>query len=251
MKPQVLRTAVLFCAFALALSIGAAAYSDISLGVTINVDKDGRAFVSERSLISLDSKTELDEFSYMISSGKGSVVEWKRFSPNVKYHIGGTLPPKNSRVTAKRDFTTGYSTGVVILDYELDLLVIMQQSGSRVTRYALSEGMLGFEGTATSQGAETVLPSDVTLSIGIPSDAFITKISPEPNKHEGNTLTWTGPLTSKWVLEYEREKPLSEEVNEFFSGLAGVVAALPWNLVIALAFLALGGLALYWLVKRS
>ncbi len=218
------------------LSGNARAYSDQFYIANVTLQPAGGAHVTETTVISLTSSDEVQAFETAIQSA-ASLTDWRRFSKNVGYHFNGLT--QDTHITGKRDVSLGVPVGVVIVDYDLNYTVaVPEQTGTRITRYTLGPDVLNFPGP--SEGESTLL-NGMSLTFKLPSDATLVSAEPSVFERHGNDLTWKGALTGRWRLTYDREIPLSQEVNQFFSdayhnGLTFIPILL---LVILLAFVGL------------
>ena len=213
--------------FALVLALPLAqAYTDHSLSVTVTVQKDGTAHIREKTIFYVDNDAEIEAFKDNLKLGKSTILAWKKFSDNIRYHIGGVQSPvDNLTITAGPEYDIKQNARSVTLDYDLvDLFVATQKVGSRTLLCTLNEEILGFDKSETRQ---TILGSNVYFTITLPQTASLVKkdgavqVGPSPYVYDvsNRTITWFGPSTGRWVLQYEVEEPLSDEVFGFFSDL--------------------------------
>ena len=213
----------LLLAFALLFPL-LSAYTDHSLSIKVTVRQDGTAHIREKAIVYMDTKDEIEAFKVNLRLGKSTLLDWKKFSENIGYHIGGTQGAvANLNVTAGPEYDLGYNARAIIIDYDLSSsFVNVSKAGSRTKQYALREDALGFE---RSQLRQVILANNFNLSIELPSGATISssegvpQIGPTPYLYDPSTRTiiWLGPMTGKWLLVYEIEEPLSTEVYDFFS----------------------------------
>jgi len=221
------------------LACSARAYSDYSFSVTAEVNQDGGMHVVEKTVFLFDTDAERTEFDSFMNSGENSVLEWRKFSKNIRYHFGGSLVESASvKISARREYAISFSAGSVTLEYEVapDIFV-KEKTSSRVTQYSLDSSYLSFD---LARNREPVLGSGMRLEMTLPADATVVEIAPIPDARDGNTFSWTGPVIGAWRVVFEREQPLSEEVNDFFASLSqNAFAFIPFILVLGLiAFVA-------------
>lgn len=220
----------------------AQAYTDYSLTVKVMVKPDGTAHVNEKTVVYMDSKEEIDAFNNNLRLGKSTILDWKKFSENIRYHVGGTQGAiENLSITAGPEYTIGERARSITLDYDLASQIVNVTSiGSRTTHYALREDMLGFE---LSEVRQIILGNNIALSVDMPTGANIVKqdgtpqVGPAPYRYDtaANRVTWSGPMTGKWTLVFEVEEPLSNEVYAYFSNAyKQLLAALPIALTLVL-----------------
>ncbi|MBU1196982.1 hypothetical protein KJ765_00565 [Candidatus Micrarchaeota archaeon] len=188
------------------------AYSDYSYEAVIQVQPDGTAHVTEKTVFLFENNEERQEFEYKLNLGESTILEWQKFSPKIKFHMRGGIA--NTRITAKKEFAVSFSAGTVIIDYFVQTpLFDTKPEGSRRTIYSLNPKALAFDTTKTG---ETILGNNMKLTVEIPRDADLLLVAPTPDNHEGNRMEWNGPIARAWELSFAREIPLSQEVNEFF-----------------------------------
>ncbi len=207
----------------LAFLPSAGAYTDHSLSVSILLREDGTAHVSEKTVFSFDNDNESREANFMLSSAR-SVSQLSKLSGNVKFHAGNaTVPRANIRVTVRPEYQVANSARAILLEYDLGKIVSNSTRG-RITTYVFSQDVLEFEKTESRQ---MVLGPIMELSVEIPKGGRISLkdreyvISPKPDSVSGNVVLWSGKNigTGFWLLQYETEMPLSQEVYDYFLGL--------------------------------
>jgi len=227
------------------LALAAEAYTDLSLLVQANLQRDGSVVVQEEFKVALNNQQELESFDYYTTLGEVPLTEWKRFSDRVGYHFNG--PILKTRILATRDYTTGSSVGKIMVEYTVNTSIVKaEQVGARATRYTLTQEYFGFE---RARGGEALLPKGATLVIELPAEATLVKVLPEPMSRKENRLSWSGPLASAWNVQYDVEKPLTEEVSEYFRELYRSLLS-PSQLPLTLLVLALAALAAFYLWGR-
>lgn len=214
----------------------AAAYTDLSLVVKVTPQIDGRITVQEEVKVWLTTRDEQDTFDYYSTLGEVPLTEWKRFSDRVGYHFKG--PILNARVSSNHDYNTGSSVGRIVVEYIVNTSVVDHvQVGPRTTRYTLTHQYFSFD---TARGGEVLLPKSANLTFVLPMEAALVRSVPAPSARSGNQLYWLGPIASTWDVEYEVEKPLTEEVNEYFTQLYRNMLS-PGTLPLVVLVLALAG----------
>ncbi len=227
-----------------------AAYTEVSNVVNIEVREDGTAYVRERYSIFLLNDSEVEVFENLRKFGPNTVTGWKRFLPTLKYHVAGSFTPANTRVSARRLFDIGARSASVELEYDIEAQVFAPVlTRGRTTEYALVQELLAFERSA---GGDIILSPTTALEITLPQVAKLDKksISPVPSSAGGNRIQWVGPLTGRWHAVYLLEKPLSDEVSDYFTNLYNsIFANIPALLPVAL--LVLLGAFLYKYVRGS
>jgi hypothetical protein len=202
--------------FFLLAALFASAYTDQSFSAVVRVTADGDAHVTEKSVFYLDSEEESKAFNYLLSQGETTLADWQKFSGNVRYHFLGPL--NNLNIIAAREYSVGSNAASISIEYDAQQLFLSRQLGVRTTRYELDRSRLDL---AAGKPGEFSLGNSMQLEMIMPDDAINVEVNPEPGvvREEYNRLSWSGPITGKWDVSFEREIPLSQEVTEFFSRL--------------------------------
>ncbi len=223
--------AVAFSVFSV-LAFSCAAYTDRSFAMAAKIDAAGNAHVIEKSVFTLDTQTEIDEFNNYQGLGKTTIADWRKFSKNIKYHFTGSVI--NPSIIAAREFNIGYDSASVSVEYDVSGVFSLEATGKRITTYRLNEDTLAFGGSASK--GEITLGNNMKFEIDLPSDALTVSVVPNPgvSQPERNKLVWQGPIVGKWTISYEREKPLTSEVSEFFVQLYQQLSTW-WILLIIIA----------------
>jgi hypothetical protein len=218
------------------------AYTDYSFSVAAKIDADGDAHVIEKSVFNLDTDAERAEFDAYQGLGKTTIADWRKFSKNIKYHFSGSVT--NPRIIASRELEVRSTAASVSVEYDVVGVFDAEKVGSRITRYSLNADKLALGG-AESKG-EISLGNNMRFSFELPPDAFSVQTVPEPGvaRPAHNTLEWQGPIVGKWDVEYEREKPLTTEVKEFFMQLYEQLSTWWILLIILAAFIVLAAVKL-------
>ncbi|MBI5229521.1 hypothetical protein HY991_05400 [Candidatus Micrarchaeota archaeon] len=215
----------------LALAFCIVGYSDVSLTVIAEIKEDGTASVSEAAYISLNTKEEIEAFDLNIRFAEDILSNWSRFSPggNIKFHFSNGAQPANVHISPKRDYTIGYSIGLVNFTYDIRSPAVNISKSGRVTHYTFNGRILGFEG---------VIPKGTKFTLIFPKDSVIVRSYPEPTEAKENALTWTGQVkASRWEVVAAKEKSLGEEVGEFFYEFySEMLSLIPLILVSLFAF---------------
>ncbi|MFH1257472.1 MAG: hypothetical protein ABIG96_05625 [Candidatus Micrarchaeota archaeon] len=196
--------------YMLALAVALNAYSDFSFSGHVKINEDGTAHVTEKTVFLFETPEERKAFEINMNLGESTILEWKKFSNNIGYHISGIA--NNSKITAKREFTVSFEAGTVIVEYDTNNLFHQQLVGSRRTTFDLDAGLLSFERTKTGQMS---LGNNMDLTFEYPKGSDLLKVAPV-YEQEGNLVVWRGPIAGIWEFSYAREIPLSQEVSEFF-----------------------------------
>ncbi len=229
----------LFCLFVVAVFMASAcrAYTDYSFAVTAQVNEVGGAHVVEKSTFNLDTDAEREEFDNYQSLGRTTIADWRKFSKNIRYHFTGSVT--NLRIIAAREFDVSSVTASVSMEYDVSSVFDSEKSGSRITRFSLNQGKLSFGGVENK--GEISLGNNMKLMLVLPSDAIKIETAPEPGvtRPQRNVLVWAGPIVGKWDVFFEREKPLTTEVTEFFAKSYEELSTWWFLVIIAVLFVVL------------
>ncbi|MFH0974104.1 MAG: hypothetical protein V1817_04945 [Candidatus Micrarchaeota archaeon] len=238
---------VLFVVAFSVLALSCAAYTDRSFEMSAKIDADGNAHVIEKSVFTLDTQTEIDEFNNYQGLGKTTIADWRKFSKNIKYHFTGSVI--NPSIIAAREFDVSYSAASVSVEYDVFGVFSSEKTSNRITAYRLDESKLAFGGSMSK--GEITLGNNMQFEMELPSDALAVNVVPKPgvSQLERNKLVWRGPIVGKWAISFEREKPLTSEVSEFFVQLYQQLSSWWILLIILVVFVAL--LALKFLKGRK
>lgn len=198
------------------------AYSDYSFSAQAKINSDGSAHVTEKTIFLFENGDERKTFELNMNLGESTILEWRKFSNNIKFHFKGKIA--NPKITAKREFAVSFDAGAVIVEYDVESIFSAGKVGSRRTVYSLLPDALAYDRTRTGQ---TSLGNNVELRFEYPKGAELLKASPVYDE-KGNEIIWIGPLTGNWEFQFAEEIPLSQEVGEFFlSTYNGAAESLP------------------------
>ena len=222
-----------FCFFVVAVFLASTcrAYTDYSFAVTAQVDEVGGAHVVEKSVFNLDTDAERQEFDTYQSLGKTTIADWRKFS--------------NPRIIAAREFEVSSVTASVSMEYDVSSVFDFEQSGSRITRFSLNSDKLSFGGVESK--GEISLGNNMKFTLVLPLDAIKIETAPVPGvvRPQRNILVWTGPIVGKWDVFFEREKPLTTEVTEFFAQSYEQLSTWWFLVIIAVLFVVLVAVTLF------
>jgi hypothetical protein len=232
-------------AFALLSSGIHADFALKSLGVQININRDGSANVEERLtlIISGNPSRELYEAARATYS---DLATWKNRTElsEMRHHISRV----NTDITNLRiipqslescNTFVGTCRAAVVIDYTVPAgqngsgLIKVDRYKPRTAKYSLIQDALSFEQTKTG---DLVLPAGTTISISIQQAAEKIYFSSMPQNLEGEEenfrydqsanlryytggkriFNWQGDTLSKFQFSYEIESLLETEVIEFF-----------------------------------
>jgi hypothetical protein len=213
-------------------------FYDLSLSVTVKINQNGSAHVTEKVTLSLDPSSE-DLYNRSIYSRELTIMDWQQItgSQYLRQHILSPMAPRNMRIVPEdiRRYTyENLSTANIKLDYDIDKIVTINQTGPRTLLYAFDSSALSFQPSPSGQ----VLPRNNDLTIIIPPDSIVTSISPDPSEpaikrdyleqvRGVSNFTWSGTVPlMEFELAFTREESMDVEVRNFFQNLEGSMLSL-------------------------
>lgn len=226
-----MRKLCVLLAFVMLMSLLNASFYDISLGVTVKINLNDSAHVTEKVMLSLDPTSE-DLYNRSIYARQLTIMDWQQItqSQNLRQHIVSSSAARNLRITPEdiEPFAYGSRAGAnIILEYDVDNIVMVNQTGPRTLLYTLNSSVLSFQPSPSGQ----VLPRGNDLTIIIPPDSIVTSISPDPTspviqKNYADQVigisnfTWSGTVPlMEFQFAFTREEPMDVEVMDFFQNL--------------------------------
>ncbi len=258
-----MRKLCILLALALLIPLLGATFSDVSLVVTMKINLNGSAHVSEKVTLSLDQTAE-DVYNRSIFSRELTIMDWQQItnSQYLRQHIISSVSARNLRIVPEdvRPYTYGsFSMADIKLDYDIDGAVTINQTGPRTLLYTLNSSALSFQPSPSGQ----VLPKNNELTIIIPPDSIVTSISPDPTEpiikkdyldqvRGVSNFTWSGtvPIT-EFQFAFTREEPMDVEVRNFFQNLEGMALSIILSAPgIVLTLLVVLAVAFLFLIKR-
>jgi hypothetical protein len=229
-----MRKLCVFLALALLVPLLGASFYDVSLSVTMKVNLNGSAHVTEKVMLSLDPGSE-DIYNRSIYSRELTIMDWQQItnSQYLRQHIVSSVAARNLRIVPGdvRPYVYGSrSAATITLDYDIDKIISINQTGPRAFLYTLDSSVLSFQPSPSGE----VLPRNNDFTIIIPPDSVVTSISPDPttpaiqrdysDQVRGvSNFTWSGtvPLL-EFKFAFTREEPMDVEVMNFFQNLEGM-----------------------------
>ncbi|NYZ79311.1 hypothetical protein H0N99_04140 [Candidatus Micrarchaeota archaeon] len=247
-------------ALALLVPLLGASFYDMSLSVTVKINTNGSAHVTENVLLALDPSSE-DLYNRSIYSRELTIMDWQQITQSqyLRQHIISSIAARNLRVTPEdiQPYTYGSRSGAdVKLDYDVDNIVMINQTGPRTLQYLFNSSSLSFQPSPSGQ----VLPRNNNLTIIIPPDSLVTSISPDPTEpaiqrdYAGqvrgvSSFIWRGTVPlMEFHFAFTREQSMDVEVMNFFENLEGMAIGILLSapgivltllIIVAVAFLAL------------
>jgi len=219
-----------------------AAYADFSmrsLGVYVDIAKDGGASVEERLSIVMNTTSSSDLYD-ATRSAYSDIATWQNRTglSEMRHHISRAKADVTGlRVTPQAidhcNPILGECFATVIIDYSIPAndtgsgLVKVDRYKPRTALYTLQTDALSFDQT---KSGDLVLPEGTNITFSIPQDAENIYFSSPPqniadegavsiHNYSGKTrqFTWNGDLLPNFQFTYEIESPLEDEVIGFFA----------------------------------
>ncbi|QLJ53287.1 MAG: hypothetical protein Sv326_1112 [Candidatus Fermentimicrarchaeum limneticum] len=250
---------VLLALLLLAVAVKADFY-DLSLNVTAKVNLNGSLHVTELVKLSMDPSSE-DLYTRSFYSTELTIMDWQQITKSqyLRQHILSSYATRNFRV-APEDLTrysfSELSTAVIKLEYDVDGVVLVNQTGPRTLSYTFNRSALSFQPSPSGQ----MLPKNNALAIIIPPDSIVTSISPDPTEpaitrdyldqvRGVSAFAWKGTVPiNDFTLVFVREEPIDVEVRSFFenveSGFLNFILSAPGIIITLLVLLTVAYLAL-------
>ncbi|MCX6775615.1 MAG: hypothetical protein NT130_02085 [Candidatus Micrarchaeota archaeon] len=206
-------------------------FHDLSLSVTVKINTNGSAHVTERVRLTIDPSS-VDIYNRSMYSRNLTIMDWQQITNSklLRQHIFSPVSVSNMKVVPENLNNYSFSTAsaaVIKLDYELEKFVPINQTGPRTVLYAFNKSSFSFEHSPSGQ----ILPQDTELTIIIPPDSIVTSISPDPDEpsitrdYLGQVMrvsnfTWRGTIPlMDFELTFTREEPIGVEVSRFFEDI--------------------------------
>jgi len=188
------------------------AYTDRAYWLDVSARPSGGAHVIEKTLLNLDTQSELDAFDFVVREGRTNLGGWQKFSRNIRYHLTGSV--FNVSIVGTREFGTSFTSASVTIEYDIENLTSVQSVSSRKTAYRVDTVRIVLGNTP----GEFRLDKNSIFSLHLPVDATEIRVSPEAGTtRDGTVLRWVGSTVGTWVITFAREISLADEVNAFFA----------------------------------
>lgn len=210
-----------------------------SLGVYVDIAKDGSANVEERLVLVMNTTMSRDLYE-ATRPAYSDIATWQNRTglSEMRHHISRAKAEVTGlRVTPQSidrcNAILGLCFATVIIDYSVPAglngsgLVKVDRYKPRTALFSLQPDALSFEQT---KSGDLVLPEGTNITFSIPQNAEQIYFSSPPQNlveegavsiryYSGRTrqFIWTGNLLPKFQFTYEIESPLEEEVIGFFT----------------------------------
>ncbi|MBI5226548.1 hypothetical protein HY994_04935 [Candidatus Micrarchaeota archaeon] len=195
----------------LAVSGFASAYTDRAYWLDVQLKPNGGAHVVEKTLLNLDTQSEIDAFEFVVREGDTNLGGWQKFSRNIRYHVSGSV--FNVSLVGTREFGTSFSSSSVTIEYDVDNLTTFKPVSSRTTAYRVETSKLQLGNTP----GEFRLGKNTIFSLRLPQDAVRISVVPDSGtSRDGKIIRWVGPTVGTWQVGFDREISMADEVNAFF-----------------------------------
>lgn len=194
------------------LASAISAYTDRAFWLDVYVQPQGGAHIIEKTLLNLDTQSELDAFDFVVREGRTDLGGWQKFSRNIRYHLTGSV--FNVSIVGTREFGTSFTSASVTIEYDIENLTSFQPVSSRKTAYRVDTNRVVLGSTP----GEFRLDKNSIFSLHLPQDAVQIRVSPEAGTTlDGATVRWVGSTVGTWGITFAREISLADEVNSFFA----------------------------------
>ena len=229
------------CALLLAAAACAQTYEVSSHSITIEVDGEGFAKVSEKFFLKFPNSYQMERFLEKSRELGSSLESWKAFDSTIYTHIGSTADVINGIVKPLEKEGKNY---YLEISYELSSAIMKKKSEtSRMINYALAENVL----SEFFSGNLLVIPKGTTIKFVLPKSIEIRE-RPQPEAVlDGSNVTWSGYKSANaFILEYVywRQIAPSVEISMLFYSLITSK-----DLPLILGVLLILALVLYWKKK--
>ncbi|MEM3555642.1 MAG: hypothetical protein QXF56_02920 [Candidatus Micrarchaeia archaeon] len=231
--------------------VARADFHDLSLSVTVKIQTNGSAEVTELIKLGVDPGST-DLYNRSIYARELTIMDWQQTTKSeyLRQHIISSSPARNMRITPQDLETYSFvtqSTAIIKLEYEVDGVVMVNHTGPRTITYTLNKAALSFQPSPSGP----VLPRNNELTIIIPPDAVVTSLYPDPTEPEVkrnylnqvlgvSNFTWKGTVPlMEFTLVFTREEPIDVEVRRFFEEVAASFIAFSLSLPGAVVLLLL------------
>jgi hypothetical protein len=221
----------------LVLSLSYAAYTVTALDVTVDVNEDGSADITERLYLLITTDYHISVYSNGLS--QNDLASWGALTglSDVRHHVDNRVvdvqnvvvrPQPVSRCNPLADLCHGE----LKISYTVDAyrnkeglaannsgLFIAEKYKPRTTMYTMNSGALSFE---ESELGDVILSKNERLTFVLPKEATVLEISPLPegvNKEEIRELrelSWENTVLARFNIVFEKEESLDTEVLQFF-----------------------------------
>ncbi|MBI4399435.1 hypothetical protein HY570_01680 [Candidatus Micrarchaeota archaeon] len=221
----------LMLVFSFILILAQAAFQMTDLKIDLYVQKDGSVKATEKIELFLDSNGSISLYKGIMANNK--LEDWRSITgiKEIRYHLHGNLVDVSNvqlqpRAPEPCNQIIGTCYATLFIKYDIPQkedfsLIKVDKYKPRTTKYTLKSEAFAFEST---EEGEMILPERTILNIYLPQNSIVTNVNPQPlNINDTNlplkasSVSWAGrSKLSPFILTFETEQPLEEEVLEFF-----------------------------------
>lgn len=215
-----MRKTLIFCILA-AFALPAGALGVEKLGITVNVDGQGYASITENYQISFISDFEFNDFKESAKRNASSLSSWQATHDFFKPHFGETAG--NSIMTSSITFDEVSRT--VILRYSLqEKFAALERSEQRTDFFVVPDSRLA----AFNTGGTIVVPDNTRIDVMLPQNSEV-DVSSLPEKVEvaGNRVSLGGIQSNSVEIRYSVLKPIAPSSNDILQGISGIYILAP------------------------
>ncbi|MCX8190074.1 MAG: hypothetical protein N3F05_02480 [Candidatus Diapherotrites archaeon] len=208
-----------------AISASVLRYSVGDHYISVNLDEEGNAKITERFYLAFKTQEDIDAFTAKKTLLGNDISEWRKFDPNFTFHIGGESYVKKESVSVF--LNKEQQDHVLEIYYELkNKAVGIVSEESRIITYKTSNWIFN----PFIKGADYVIPEGTFITINLPRDAEIIEsdeifkyalVEKSPPKVKLQGLISTGNLSFRYVVIKGIAPQIS--VSIFVKGLADII----------------------------
>lgn len=234
---------LLFAALLSILSTPFAGFELRQLDVTIIVNDDGSAKVTERMQMLVTESYSISLYNSGLS--KNDLASWSTITelPNLRTHLSRqNVDIRNFRLRPQPlkqcNSLLDMCHGEILLEYDAypyyekndSVTVRLPATGvfnvdyykPRTIRYILNPKIFTFE---TTEGGDSILKKEETLRIILPENSMVYEVNPFPDgtairlPQKMNELSWNNVVLTQFTLIFEREEGVDMEITNFFNSI--------------------------------
>ncbi|MEM4598277.1 MAG: hypothetical protein QW400_01155 [Candidatus Diapherotrites archaeon] len=186
------------------ISASALRYSIGDHYISITIDKEGNAKVTERFYLAFKTQEDIDAFTAKKTLLGNDITEWRKLDQNFTFHIGGESYVKKESVSVF--LNKEQQDHVLEIYYELkNRAVAIVSEESRIVTYKTNNWLF----TPFIKGADYVIPEGTFITINLPKDAEIIEsdeifkyalVDRSPPRVKLQGLVSTGSLSFRYIL---------------------------------------------------
>lgn len=186
------------------ISASALRYSVGDHYISITIDEEGSAKVTERFYLAFKTQQDIDAFTAKKTLLGNDITEWRKLDSNFTFHIGGEPYVKKDSVSVF--LNKEQQDHVLEINYELkNRAVAIVSEESRIVTYKTNNWLF----TPFIKGADYVIPEGTFITINLPRDAEIIEsdeifkyalVDRSPPRVKLQGLVSTGNLSFRYIF---------------------------------------------------